>query len=55
MSSYVAQTKNPETGQWHEALWRDDYFGRHQYGVIFPDGTVFDPSETDLEVRRDED
>ena len=36
MSSYRRQTKNPKTGNWEEAFWVDDYFGRHQYGVLFP-------------------
>lgn len=35
MSSYGRRTKNPTTGQFEDALWLDDYFGRHNYAVIF--------------------
>ena len=41
MSSYIAQTKHPETGEMQEAYWMDDFFGKHRYGVKFPDGKVF--------------
>ncbi len=36
MSTYNQMTKNPDTGQWEDATWIDDYFGPHQYGVRFP-------------------
>ena len=35
MSSYIAKTKHPITGKWQDALWLDDYYGRHHYGVLF--------------------
>ena len=43
MSTYSMVTKHPTTGYWETALWIDDYFERHHYGVRFPDGSVFDP------------
>ena len=41
MSTYSKQTKHPVTGEWHEATWIDDFYGRHRYGVQFPDGEMF--------------
>jgi len=36
MSTYIRRTRNPSTGQFEDALWIDDFFGRHRYGVRFP-------------------
>ena len=42
MSSYMKLTRQPDGDQgWHMAQWLDDYFGRHQYGVFFPNGKVY--------------
>ena len=54
MSTYLKQTKHPITGEWHEATWIDDYYGRHRYGVQFPDGGTYNPDTTKLETRDDE-
>lgn len=43
MSSYTRMTKNPKSGEFEQAEWLDDYFGSHQYGVRFPDGSVVEP------------
>lgn len=51
MSSYKRETKHPVTGKWEEAVWLDDYYGPHHYGVLFPDGKAFDPEELKLETR----
>lgn len=32
-------------------MWLDDYFGKHEYGVKFSDGEVFNPREHELETR----
>ena len=40
MSHYFAKAINPRTGEVEGAFFIDDYFGRHQYGVKFADGTV---------------
>lgn len=45
MSTYTKETRNPVTGEWEIALWMDDHFGRHRYGVRFPDGDVFTPDD----------
>lgn len=35
-----------------EATWLDDYFGKHRYGVRFPDGKIFPESEIEaIEVN----
>ena len=51
MSSYFCITKNPKTKHWEQAIWLDDYFGRHSYGVKFPDGAVYDPRHIDLKTK----
>lgn len=52
MSTYSKSTKHPDTGEWDDkALWMDDYFGNHNYGVHFQDGTIVDPRDTALETR----
>ena len=35
MSTYIRMTKSPRTGKFTPALWQDDYFGQHNYGVKF--------------------
>lgn len=51
MSNYKKLTRHPKTGEWVEADWLDDYFGPHHYGVKFPDGTVEDLREVELETK----
>lgn len=48
MSHFTALTRHPETGEWQEAAWIDDHFGRHRYGVMFADGRVFDPRMVEM-------
>ena len=45
MSNFERISRHPETGELVVAKWLDDYFGKHQYEVKFPDGKVFAPSE----------
>ena len=52
MSTYLRQTKHPITNEWENAIWLDDYYGNHRYGVKFKDG-VFNPEEVELETRDD--
>ena len=40
MSNFIKPTLHPTTGKLEIAEWLDDYFGRHQYGVRFSDGSV---------------
>jgi len=54
MSTFRKQTKHPVTGHWENALWADDYFGKHRYGVIFDDGYEADPEKILLETRDEE-
>lgn len=35
MSSFAKKTLNPKTKKLVKALWTDDYFGSHSYGVGF--------------------
>jgi hypothetical protein len=69
MSNYIRETRHPRTGQWEQATWIDDLFGRHCYGVVFPSDVArlewtkgltafrlvaFDPETTPLETREPE-
>lgn len=52
MSSYFKNTKHPKTGEWQTAMWLDDYFGPHRYGVLFPgDEKYYSPLEYILETE----
>lgn len=46
MSTYVDSAVNPKTGKYQKALFIDDYFGSHRYGVAFKndggDADLFD-------------
>lgn len=45
MSNYHFPAINPKTQQTElDALWIDDYYGPHRYGVQFSDGEIY-PAE----------
>ncbi len=48
MSHFNAIARHPLTGKVEMALFMDDYYGRHRYGVRFPDGSIFDPEKHDI-------
>lgn len=52
MSTFSRMTENPATKRWENALWIDDYFERHHYGVQFPSDpeTVWDPHKMRMRV-----
>ena len=50
MSNYLMNTKNPNTGKFETAVWMDNYFGSHHYGVRFQDKSVVDPDKVELET-----
>lgn len=45
MSNYQTTAAHPETGVWQLVDMLDDHFGRHQYGVRFPCGTIYRDDE----------
>lgn len=45
MSNFSQLTINPATKKYEMANWIDDHFGKHRYGVQFPDGTIYDPDK----------
>lgn len=51
MSNYNRLTKNPDTGEWENAAWIDDYFGKHHYGVKFESGLIVDAEKVELETK----
>lgn len=51
MSNFQQLTRHPETKTMELADWIDDYYGKHQYGVRFPDGKTF-PSHICLTVSQ---
>lgn len=44
MSNFYSWTLNPKTKQLQYALWQDDAFGAHKYGVLFPGETELLPA-----------
>lgn len=52
MSNYTTKATNPSTGEVEEVTMLDDYFGKHEYGVLFPDGKAW--KEDDIEFVDDE-
>lgn len=34
------------------AIWWDNYFGNHRYGVEFPDGTIVNPELVKIKTRK---
>ena len=54
-SDFTRLTKNPRTGEFEEAEWLDNYFGRHRFGVRFPsNGEVFDQRAHEWEFKNEE-
>lgn len=51
MSTFLQNTKHPETGKWETAMWIDDHFAHYHYGVKFLDGKIFDPEKIELETN----
>lgn len=45
MSNYSKITRHPRMGKYQIAMWHDDYFALHYYGVAFPDDTVVYPAD----------
>lgn len=41
MSNYYAKAKRPNSDEIEKVEMLDDYYGRHRYGVRFPDGQVY--------------
>lgn len=49
MSNYSKAAYHPEEKVVRAAIWLDDHFGRHQYGVRFdPGGKVYRPREVEI-------
>lgn len=41
MSNFNRPTINPKTGEIENADWMDSFYGKHHYGVVFPDGATY--------------
>ena len=53
MSNYYRPAYHPPTQTVRDALWADDYFGRHQYGVLFDgDETAYTPEQVAIPRSR---
>jgi hypothetical protein len=55
VSSFFADALHPVTRERKRAMWLDDYFGRHRYGVRF-DGEehVYRPEELPRDLEREQ-
>tara|TARA_R110000824_G_scaffold172833_2_gene350791 strand:- start:3193 stop:3690 length:498 start_codon:yes stop_codon:yes gene_type:complete len=45
MSNYIVAAVHPETLISQKANWIDDHYGKHLYGIKFPDGQIFPEGE----------
>lgn len=53
MSSFARAAYHPPTDTVRQALYLDDYFGRHEYGVQFPgEEQVYRPQEVEIPQDR---
>lgn len=48
MSDYPTKAKRPESDEWEPVTMRDDWYGKHRYGVQFPDGRVYPEEECEI-------
>ena len=48
MSNFYGAAIHPKTGEVQNVIWLDNYFGRHIYGVKFPDGSIFHENEIEV-------
>jgi len=51
MSNYIDKAFHPIKKEVQEAYYRDDYYGRHRYGIQFDDGSIF-PEESCEEAAK---
>ena len=54
MSSYLAMTRRPETGEFEPAYWIDAHHGPRHYAVRFMAGSWYDPEKVELVTLRNE-
>ena len=53
MSNYSRAAYHPPTNTVRTAYWMDDYFGKHRYGVMFPnEERVYKPSEVEIPLGK---
>lgn len=53
MSSFYQAAFHPHERRIRKAMWLDDYFGRHRYGVRFDEGgPVFSPEDVAIPLDR---
>jgi hypothetical protein len=45
MSNYYAKAIDPKTGKTETVEMLDNFYGRHSYGVRFPDGQTYGEGE----------
>lgn len=43
MSNYIDVVSDPDTGEYVQAAFLDDFYGRHKYAVLFADGRIYKP------------
>lgn len=51
MASFLKKTMHPVTRKIETAIYLDNYFGPHEYAILFKDGACF-KEETIGQVRR---
>lgn len=51
MINFTAPAIHPETGETHMCDYLDDHYGRHKYGVRFPNGDIYPVEECPEEYK----
>jgi hypothetical protein len=51
MSNYYSRAKRPGGDSFEDVEMNDDAYGKHKYGVIFPDGKQYPVEECDFGIR----
>jgi len=50
MSNYFTRAIRPYGTEFEDVIMIDDYFGKHRYGVEFPDGQIYKKEECEFEI-----
>lgn len=48
MSNFIQPAIHPKTGKYEAAAMLDDCFGRHNYGVLFKDGSLYESKDVEI-------
>jgi hypothetical protein len=53
MSNYKTKAIRPDGENFEDVMMLDDHFGKHKYGVEFPDGVIYSEDKCTFEKPAD--